>query len=139
MFNASNIQERHAAGELNRTSTKSRPSKNSNHPKDTRSEHLLYRNGNGDEVATAHYYVCPGHDVSPIDPKTLTIGNLRYIVHPDRFVRNPEDRLPYVWMRKCYGWARRKIICPFFGPRAILPPQIVQFSMVPLRSGAAHA
>ena len=121
MFSESAIHTRHATGEFSLVTTKSRPSKNKNHPKDTRSEHLQYRNQDGDEIATAHHYVCPTGPVSQIDPKTLKIGNLRYTIHPDTLVANPEHRLPYIWMRKCYGWVRRKIICPVFGPLAILP------------------
>jgi hypothetical protein len=129
MFNESNIIARHAAGEFTRATTKSRPSKNPNHPKDTRSEHVVYRDEGGDEVATAHCYTCPTGPVSPIDPKTLKIGDLRYTIHPDTAVANPEHKLPFVWMRKCYGWVRRNIICPVFGPLAVLPS--ANFSSTP--------
>ena len=125
MFGESNIVERHARGEFTRVTTKSRPSKNTNHPKNTRSEYLQFRNKDGDEVATAHYYVCPTGPVSPVDPKTLKIGDLRYTIHPVPLVANPEHRLPFIWMRKCYGWVRRNIICPFFGPLATLPETAV--------------
>src|SRR5712692_5080677 len=121
MFNESNIVLRHATGEFTRVTTKSRPSKNPEHPKNTKSEHLEYRDKNGNEVATAHYFVCPTVWESPIDPKTLKIGDLRYTIHPDRFIANPEHKLPFTWMKKCYGWVRRKIICPIFGPVAVLP------------------
>ena len=121
MFNESEIVARHAAGEFTRVTTKSRRSNNPDHPKDTRSEYLQYRNRDGDEVATAHYYVCPAGPVSTPDPKTLKIGDLRYTIHVDPSIANPEHTLPFIWMRKCYGWVRRRIICPVFGPLAVLP------------------
>lgn len=124
MFNESRIEERRARQEFVRQTTKSRPSKRPNHPKDTRSEFLMYRNRNGEEVATAHHYVCPSGDVTRPDPKSLTIGGIRYVIHPETPKANPENKLPFVWMRKCYGWVRRNIICPVFGPLAVLPEQI---------------
>jgi hypothetical protein len=139
MFNESDIIARHAAGEFTRVTTKSRPSKNPNHPKNTRSEHLVYRNQDGDEVVTAHYYVCSTGPVSPIDPKTLKIGDLRYTIAPDTSVANPEHKLPFVWMRRCYGWVQKKIICPVFGPLAVLPPTTFSFLVVPLLGPTVRA
>jgi hypothetical protein len=75
----------------------------------------------GTEVATAHLYEGPTGPVTPLDPKTIKIGNIRYQIHPDPVVANPEHRLPFIWMQKAYGWVRRKIICPVFGPIAVLP------------------
>lgn len=85
MFNESHIIARHEKGEFVRITTKSRPSKTPNHPKDTRSEHVEYRN---------------------------------------------ENKFPFVWMRKCYGWVRRKIICPVFGPLAVLPEATVSLLLI---------
>jgi len=121
MFNWSHIVGRHQAGEFQRfPSGKGNPSKKPNHPKDTRSQHLVYKDKNGDEVATAHHYVCPIGPVTEVDPKTLKIGDLRYTIHPDTNIANPENNLPFVWMRKLYGRAM-KIICRVFGPVAVLP------------------
>ena len=139
MFNESHIVARHAAEEFTRVVTKSRTSKNSDHPQDTRSEHLQYRNRDGDEVATAHWYVCPTGPVSQIDPKTLKIGDLRYTIYPDTAAANPEHKLPFVWMRICYGWVRRNIICPAFGPRAVLPRTTVSFWAVAILAPRARA
>jgi hypothetical protein len=121
MFNKSHIVARHAAGEFTMEATKSRPSKKPNHPEGTRSEHLVFRDRNGDEVATAHCYTCPTGPLSTPDPKTLKIGDLRYTIHPNPMIANPEHWLPFLWMKKCYGWVRRNIICPVFGPVAVLP------------------
>lgn len=130
MFNESHIIARHEKGEFVRITTKSRPSKTPNHPKDTRSEHVEYRNKDGNEVATAHHYVCPTGDVTLIDPKTLKIGDIRYTIHSDTAIANPENKFPFVWMRKCYGWVRRKIICPVFGPLAVLPEATVSLLLI---------
>jgi hypothetical protein len=121
MFNESHILKRRENGEFTMTRTKSRPSKKPDHPKDTKSEHLLFRDNNGDEVATAHWYLFPTGETTPADPKTLTIQGIRYTIHPDPTVANPENRLPFVWMRRWYGWLRREIVCPLFGPLSVLP------------------
>src|SRR6266536_3795496 len=99
MFNQSRIVERHAADEFTVTARKkSNPSKWSNHPKDTRSHYFTFRDRNGDEIATAHRYLCPTGPVTDFDPKTLTINGLRYVIIPDDPLRaNPEHRLPYEW------------------------------------------
>ena len=101
--------------------TKSRQSKISSHPQHTRSEHVVFEDNRGNEVATAHYFVGPSGPVSPLDPKTLKIGQIRYVIHPNQSVANPERRLPFIWMRKCYGWVRRRVICPVLGPLSVLP------------------
>ena len=81
-----------------------------------------FRDRDGNEVATAHRYTCPdGSLIFPFDPKTLKIGDLRYTINADPAAANPEHKLPYKWMRLCYGWVRRRIICPVFGPLAVLP------------------
>ena len=121
MFNWSNIVKRSTTGEFQMVPTgRPRPSKKPNHPKDTRSQHLLFTNRNGAEVATAHYYVCQTGQVTPPDPKTLKIGDIRYTIHPDRATANPENSLPFVWMRKIFG-AAMKLKCRVFGPIAVLP------------------
>jgi len=117
MFNQSHIPRRIEAGEFILVPRpKAKPSKLPNHPKDTISQHVWIRDQSGIEVGTAHYYTCPSGPVTPLDPKTLKIGSLRYTIHPDARVANPEHELPYLWMRKVYGWVRRKVICPVFGP-----------------------
>lgn len=104
------------AGEL---SIIRKPSKNlstkPNHPKDTRSHWLVIQNANGVEVATAHHYVCPAGWVTEPDPKTLTVGKIRYVEHPDRLVRNPEERYKHKWQRQTYG-AVQKVKCFVCGP-----------------------
>jgi hypothetical protein len=133
MFNRSNIVERYEAGEFTATPRrKSNPSKWPNHPKDTRSYYFTFRDKDGNEVATAHRYICPEGPVTPFDPKTLKIGALRYTLHPDPGQANPEENLPFKWMKRCYGWVRRNIICPVFGPLAVLPEQASQVFFVPL-------
>jgi hypothetical protein len=122
MFNRSNIAQRIAAGEFNLVpSPKAKLSKKPNHPQNTRSQHVWIYDQNGVEVASAHYYICPTGPVTPLDPKTLKIGLLRYTVNPDTAIANPEHGLKYVWMRKVYGWIQRNIVCPVFGPLDVLP------------------
>lgn len=117
IFNQSHIPERIAAGEFTVTlRTKANLSKMPNHPKDTRSQHMWIYDQSGVEVASAHQYICPMGPVTPLDPKAIKIGTTRYVIDPDRLKANPEHRLQHVWMRKVYGWIRRNIICPVFGP-----------------------
>ena len=122
IFNQSRIVERIAAGEFTiDAKPKASTSKNPAHPPETKSQHVWIRDHNGTEVASAHYYVCPSGPVTPLDPKTIKIRSIRYIIDPDPLRANPEHRLPYIWMRKSYGWVRRKIICPVFGAKDTLP------------------
>src|SRR5713101_3390347 len=119
IFNQSRIIERHAAGEFTAVLEKSGLPKT--RPPGTKSEQWLYLDRNGNEVAKAHRYVSPAGVPTSLDPKTLKIGNLRYLGHVDRKRNNPEDWLPFLWMRKCYGWVERKR-CSLFGPIAVVPP-----------------
>src|SRR6266487_2141208 len=97
MFKGSNIVNRYESGEITITTRrKSNPSKWPDHPKDTRSYHYTFRDKAGLEVATAHRYVCPTGPVTDFDPKTVKIGDLRYTVHPDAAIRNPEEKLPFI-------------------------------------------
>jgi hypothetical protein len=122
IFNQSRIPERIEAGEFRIIpKPRAKASKLPNHPKDTKSQHVFIHDRSGVEVATAHYYTSPSGPVTPLDPKTLKIGKLRYVIHPDPKIANPEHMLPFVWMRKVYGWIRRRIVCPAFGPLDILP------------------
>lgn len=121
MFNRSRIPQRIAAGEFTTIPSKTKSSKLPNHPKDTKSQHIRISDQSGVEVATAHYYVCPSGPVTPLDPKTLKIGVIRYTIDPIPDRANPEHRLWFIWMRKVYGWIRRRIICPVFGPLDVLP------------------
>lgn len=117
IFNHSNIAQRIADGEFTLVRRpKANLSKMPNHPAGTRSQHVWINDLSGTEVATAHFYEGPSGPVTPLDPKTIKIRNLRYVVHPDKKIANPEHRLPFKWMRKTYGWIRRKLICPVFGP-----------------------
>jgi hypothetical protein len=79
------------------------------------------RDQGGVEIGTAHHYVYQGTPISPLDPKTFTIGGIRYTIDPNPEKANPEHRLPFRWMKKTYGWIRRNIICPAFGPLDRLP------------------
>lgn len=124
MFNQSRIVERHETGEFSvAPRNKGNPSRWPDHPKDTRGHMYTFRDVDGNEVATAHRYTCPDAPVTPFDPKTLKIGHLRYTIHPDVATANPENRLRFKWLKRCYGWVRRNIICPVFGPLAVLPSQ----------------
>lgn len=122
IFNRSNIAQRIDAGEFTLVRrSKAKPSKLPNHPTGTKSQHVWINDLSGTEIATAHFYEGPtGQRVTPLDPKTIKIGNLRYTIHPVREIANPEHRLPFRWMQKAYGWIRRKIICPVFGPIDVL-------------------
>ncbi len=84
-----------------------------------------FRDHNGNEIATAHRYTSPDGPVTPFDPKTLKIGPLRYTIHPNTAVANPENKLRYKWLKQCYGFVRRRIICPMFGPLDVLPRQLL--------------
>jgi len=121
IFNWSRILRRCSKGEFTVTrkigkNTSTRP----NHPQDTRSHWLTFFDADGDEVATAHHYVCPQGDVTPPDPKSLKIGEKRYVEHPDRAIRNPEERYERIWQRKLYGFAM-KMKCLLAGPVDRLP------------------
>ncbi len=122
IFNHSRIAQRLAIGEFTQeTGKKANLSKQPNHPQGTRSQMVYIFDATGDELVTAHHYVCRSGPVTPLDPKAIKIGKIRYIIHSDRVMANPEHRLPCVWMRKIYGWIQRKIICPIFGPIDLLP------------------
>lgn len=138
MFNQSRIIARHESNEFSVTPRdKGNPSKWLNHPKDTRGYYFTFRDGDGIEVATAHRYLCPSGPVTDFDPKTLTINGLRYVLIPDPKVANPEHRLPFIWMRKAYGWVRRHVICPVFGPLAVLPRITVSLFLISSRRALA--
>jgi hypothetical protein len=92
-----------------------------NHPKDTKSQMVWIYDDSDVEVGTAHHYFCPTGPVTQLDPKSLKIGDIRYVIHPDAKIANPEHKLPFLWMKKIYGWVRRRIICPVFGPLDVLP------------------
>jgi hypothetical protein len=122
IFNQSRLEERITAGEFTIVSKrKASISKNPQYPPNTKSQMIWIQDQNGTEVATAHYFVCPAGPVTPLDPKTIKIGSIRYIIAPERLRAYPEEHLPYIWMRKVYGWVRRKIICPVFGPLDVVP------------------
>ena len=74
----------------------------------------------GNEVATAHRYTGPDGFETPFDPKTIKIGDLRYVIHKEPLKANPENRLRFKALKKLYGWVRRKIICPVWGPVDVL-------------------
>jgi hypothetical protein len=121
MFNQSRIVERISAGEFTTTLRRKTLSKRLNHPNGTRSEMLWIRDQGGIEIGTVHHYIFPNGPATPLDPKTLTVGTTRYVIHPDQKIANPEHLLPFVWMQRMYGWIRRKIICPVFGPLDVVP------------------
>lgn len=75
-----------------------------------------------EEVATVHFYAFPDGTTTKPDPKALKIGERRYQLHTNLRQKDPESVLPWRWMRRCYGWVQRRIICPVFGPIDVLPP-----------------
>ena len=79
-----------------------------------------YRDRNNDEVATAHFYERNGSVVSPPDPKSVKVGNIRYVLYDDDLSANPEKRYfnSKEW-RKRYG-CYRKVKCCVFGPLNVL-------------------
>jgi hypothetical protein len=79
------------------------------------------RDQRGVEIGTAHHYTHQGIEISPLDPKTLTVDDIRYTINPIREKANPEHRLPLLWMKKVYGWIQKNVICPVFGPLDRLP------------------
>lgn len=80
----------------------------------------VFRDSEGNEVATAHRYTAPNGFETPFDPKTVKIGNLRYVIHRDSIAANPEHKLKFKFLKLLYGWVRRRIICPVFGPVDVL-------------------
>src|SRR5437870_5195319 len=93
IFNKSRIIRRADAGEF-KVIRKPSPnlSARPGHPKDTRSHWVTFLDAGGQEIASAHHYVCPTGWVTEPDPKALLIGKIRYVEHPDRAVKNPEER-----------------------------------------------
>jgi hypothetical protein len=119
IFNQSKIVDRHAVGEFTAILEKSGLPKT--RPPGTKSEQWLYQDRNGNEVAKAHRYVIPTGVPTPLDPKSVKIGNLRYQLHVGRMRANPERWLWFVGLKKCYGWIERKR-CAMFGAIAVVPP-----------------
>ena len=81
----------------------------------------VYRDKNGDEVATVHFKDDNGAPLAEPDPKTITVGNRRYIIHDERLKANPEERyFKSVKWRKRYG-CFRKLRCCQTGPLVTVP------------------
>ena len=121
IFNQSRIASRYVAGEFTvAPRDQGNASSQPDHPKDTRGHMYTFRDLNGIEVATAHRYTAPNGFETPFDPKTVKIGHLRYVIHSNSATANPEHRLRFRIAKKCYGWVRRRIICPLFGPVDVL-------------------
>jgi hypothetical protein len=60
------------------------------HPPKTRGQMFRYLDQNNHEVATVHYFHCDGFLVTEPDPKTITVGKTRYMIHPERMDAYPE-------------------------------------------------
>ena len=93
------------------------------------SRHWVYLDKNGDEVATAHF---KERDVlDEPDPKTVTVGDVRYVIFPEDHKKNPENRLFNTRAaRELYG-CYRKVRCCLFGPLAVLRVPLSEFRFVP--------
>jgi len=124
IFSHSLLLARVAAGELYASpKNKGNPSPRSQDPPGTRGQMFTYRDRNGDEVATVHYYHMNGSPRSEPDPKTIRIGPKRYVIHPEDAKANPEKRLfgaDAKKMRKLYG-CYRKCSCSLRGPVDTVP------------------
>jgi hypothetical protein len=121
IFNRSHIVARIANGEFKLVVAKSKLSKSTRYPENTKNEHIRIYDHTDTEVATAHRFLFSTGTTSPLDPKTVKIGNVRYTVYPDKLLANPEEKMfKSKWMRKAYGW-NRKIRCRVCGPIDNLP------------------
>lgn len=124
IFNRSFILAREARGEFTvrpkKPNKKPSPANNPRFPKDTAQRMWVYEDKDGNEIVSAHWWFCGNLRVSPVDPKAIRIGSVRYVGHPDPVKRDPELRFPRVWQRKLYGYYR-KVRCFVFGPIAVIP------------------
>jgi hypothetical protein len=122
IFNHSQLVARLAAGELTSALKYPRKKPGPKRPSDadgTVQQSFLYFDLEGNEVATVHYWHLNGVPVSDPDPKAVRVEHRRFVVYPDER-KDPEKRLKYVWLQKCYGWYR-KLKCYVFGPLAVVP------------------
>jgi hypothetical protein len=124
IFNRSGILSRASKGEFTvrpkYPRKKPSPSKNPRHPKNSASRTWVYEDRDGNEIVTAHWWFCGDRRISPVDPKAIRIGQVRYVAYPEAEKKDPELRFPYVWQRRLYG-LYRKITCLVFGPIAVVP------------------
>lgn len=82
---------------------------------------FFYRDSNGNEVATVHFYHFDGKLRSEPDPKTVTVGSKRYVVHSEPLKAEPERKFlkseaalaPY----RCF----MRLLCCLRGPIASVP------------------
>jgi hypothetical protein len=82
IFNRSMLVARVAAGELIAApKNKGNPSPRPYDPPGTKGQMFFYRDSNGDEVATVHFYHLNGKPRSEPDPKTVTVGGKRFDRH----------------------------------------------------------
>jgi hypothetical protein len=124
IFNRSLIMARAARGEFTirpkKPNKKPSPANNPRYPKDTLQRMWVYEDKDGNEIVTAHWWFLGEKRLSPIDPKAIRVGNVRYVEHPEPAKKNPEQRFRYVWQRRIYG-LYRKIRCRVCGPVAVIP------------------
>src|SRR5262245_50945427 len=122
IFNRSMLVARVAAGELVATpKTKGNPSSRPYDPPGTKSQMFLYRDSNGDEVATVHFYHVNGKPRSEPDPKTVTVGKRRYVIYSEALKAEPERK----WL-KSEKWltpyrCMRRLQCCLFGALDSVP------------------
>src|SRR5262245_23568726 len=90
IFNRSFMLSRQQLGEFTirpknprKPPSRSNPAKYPHHPKDTASRTWVFVDSNGDEIVTAHWWFCGDRRISPVDPKAIRIGTVRYVEFPD--------------------------------------------------------
>lgn len=124
IFNRSHMLARHKRGEFKirpkRPNKKPSPANNPRYPKGTVQRGWVFEDLDGNEIVSAHWWYLGDRRLSPVDPKAIRIGNVRYVEHPEPEKKNPELKFAQVWQRRLYGLFR-KIKCFVFGPIAVIP------------------
>ena len=80
---------------------------------------FTYTDHDSREVATVHYFHCDGFLVTEPDPKTITVGNTRYVIHEEPLMKDPEKRYPEQFRHYFTCWYR--LMCCLYGPLAKVP------------------
>lgn len=124
IFNRSFVLAREARGEFTvrpkKPRKKASPANNPRYPEGTLQRGWVYEDKDGNEIVSAHWWFHGDRRVSPVDPKAIRIGDVRYVEYPERLKKNPEERFTHTWQRKLYG-RYRKIMCRVWGPIAVIP------------------
>lgn len=112
MFNRLGI----ASGKHTVKVTRSSTCKHSRYPAGTQSQHIRFEGPDGREISTAHRYLLPDGSIGASgepDPKTLTVGDIRYQLHVEKTAAEPQLAwdlgLPLLTFlaQKGYGLCRR--------------------------------